>query len=122
MVPLSEQVYTFSVTRYSKYFPSISLVCASIPGRAVKINVATGIKTNSNGVQNYRNCRTQSYCKPVNRPKKMVFQNFKNPNRALPKRNFRVHYPVFDKIGIIGNSPRPALFLLIKINQRLKVG
>lgn len=41
--------YTFSVTLYSIYFPIISLVCASIPGRAENINPTTGISTNSIG-------------------------------------------------------------------------
>ena len=52
--------YTFSVTRYSKYFPSINLVWASIPGRAVKIKVTTGIRTNSNGVASFRNREIRS--------------------------------------------------------------
>jgi len=42
--------YTFSVTRYSRYFPSISLVWASRPGSAEKKKPATGISTNSKGI------------------------------------------------------------------------
>src|SRR3989344_4004590 len=41
--------FTFSVIRYSIYLPSISLVCASKPGSALKKNPATGIQKNSNG-------------------------------------------------------------------------
>jgi hypothetical protein len=50
--------YTFSVTLYSRYFPSISLVWASSPGSAEKKNPATGIKTYSNGVINARHSGT----------------------------------------------------------------
>jgi len=34
----------FSVTLYSNLFPSINLICASIPGNAPKINAVTGMK------------------------------------------------------------------------------
>src|SRR3989304_6397533 len=46
--------YTFSVTLYSRYFPSIRRVWASRPGRAEKKKPAMGIKTNSKGVKSAR--------------------------------------------------------------------
>lgn len=51
LIFLTSNFYThiFSVTRYSIYLPSMSLVWASIPGSALKKNPTIGKRINSNG-------------------------------------------------------------------------